>query len=126
MHDNARAHIARLTQRVLSEANITILPWPAMSPDLNPIEHLWDQLKRRLKENYSNVKSQQELINTLKLCWEQIPEETVTHLIESVRDRLRECIRRRGGPTRYKQITNSILFPRIVVLYKIMFFPYFL
>lgn len=123
MHDKARAHTARLTQRALSEANITILPWPAMSPDLNPIEHLWDQLKRRLKENYSNVKSQQELINALKLCWEQIPEETVTHLIESVRDRLRECIRRRGGLTRYKQRTNSILFPRIVVLYKIMFFP---
>lgn len=126
MHDKARAHTARLTQRALSEANITILPWPAMSLDLNPIEHLWDQLKRRLKENYSNVKSQQELINTLKLCWEQIPEENVTHLIESVRDRLRECIRSRGGPTRYKQITNSILFPRIIVLYKIMFFPYFL
>lgn len=101
MHDNARAHTARLTQRALSEANITILPWPAMSPDLNPIEHVWDQLKRRLKENYSDVNSQQELINALKLCWEQIPEETVTHLIESVLDRLRECIQSRGGPTRY-------------------------
>lgn len=101
MQDNARAHTARLTQRALSEANISVLPWPAMSPDLNPIEHLWDQLKRSLKENYSEVHSQQELINALKLCWEQIPQENITHLIESVPNRLRECVRNRGGPTRY-------------------------
>lgn len=101
MQDNARAHTARVTQRALSDANISILPWPAMSPDLNPIEHLWDQLKRSLKATYSHLNSQQELINALKLCWEQIPEQNVTHLIESVPDRLRACIRSRGGPTRY-------------------------
>lgn len=101
MQDNARAHTARVTQRALSDANISILPWPAMSPDLNPIEHLWDQLKRSLKATYSHLNSQQELINALKLCWERIPEQNVTHLIESVPDRLRACIRSRGGPTRY-------------------------
>uniref|UniRef100_A0A2A4J5V2 Tc1-like transposase DDE domain-containing protein n=1 Tax=Heliothis virescens TaxID=7102 RepID=A0A2A4J5V2_HELVI len=101
MQDNARPHMARVTQRALSEANISVLPWPAKSPDLNPIEHLWDQLKRSLKENYSQLNSQQELINALKLCWKRIPEQNVTHLIESVPDRLRECIQSRGGPTRY-------------------------
>lgn len=101
MQDNARAHTARITQRALSEANITVLPWPAMSPDLNPIEHLWDHLKRSLKSNFSHVNSRQDLINALKVCWEQIPTENVIHLIESVPDRLRECIRTRGGPTRY-------------------------
>lgn len=101
MQDNARAHTARSTQTALSDANITVLPWPAMSPDLNPIEHLWDQLKRSLKANYSDVANRQELINALKVCWEQIPEQNITHLIESVPDRLRECVRSRGGPTRY-------------------------
>lgn len=101
MQDNARAHTARITQTALSDANISVLPWPAMSPDLNPIEHLWDQLKRSLKENYSSVNSQEELINALKLCWEQIPEQNIVHLIESVPNRLRECVRSRGGPTRY-------------------------
>ncbi|CAK1592572.1 unnamed protein product [Parnassius mnemosyne] len=48
-----------------------------------------------------NVTNRQELINALKLCWERIPEENITHLIESVPDRFRECIRNRGGPTRY-------------------------
>lgn len=101
MQDNARAHTARLTQATLTEANIAVLPWPAMSPDLNPIEHLWDQLKRNLKETHSEVNSQQELINALKTCWERIPQENITHLIESVPNRLGECVRNRGGPTRY-------------------------
>lgn len=39
MQNNARPHTARITQRALSEANISVLPWRAMSPDLNPIEH---------------------------------------------------------------------------------------
>lgn len=101
MQDNARPHTARITQRALSDANIRVLPWPAMSPDLNPIEHLWDQLKRSLKANYSDVNSRQDLVNALKVCWEQLPEQNIKHLIESVPDRLRECIRNRGGPTRY-------------------------
>lgn len=70
-------------------------------PDLNPIEHLWDQLKRILKANHSQLNSQQELINALKLCWERIPEQNVTHLIDSAPDRLRKHIRSRGNPTRY-------------------------
>lgn len=101
MQDNARPHTARLTQATLTEANIVVLPWPAMSPDLNPIEQLWDQLKRNLKETHSEVNTQQELINALKTCWERIPQENITHLIESVPNRLRECVRNRGRPSRY-------------------------
>ena len=37
--DNARPHSARLTQNFLANANVQFLPWPACSPDINPIEH---------------------------------------------------------------------------------------
>ena len=40
MQDNARPHVARVTQ-FLQQNNVNVMPWPAVSPDLNPIEHKW-------------------------------------------------------------------------------------
>lgn len=101
INDNGRPHTARATKAALAQANITVLPWPARSPDLNPIEYLWDQLKRRLKEQFTSIHNQQQLINALKICWEAIPQKNVTHLVESMPERLNECVRSRGGHTRY-------------------------
>lgn len=101
MHDNARAHTARTTREAIEEAGIQVLPWPANSPDLNPIEHMWDLLKRSVRSTNQPVYNETQLINVLKSSWEQIPQETVVHLVESVPSRLQECIRKRGGHTRY-------------------------
>ena len=46
--NNARPHTARITKQFLEQNNIDQLPWTSMSPDLNPIEHLWDQLGERI------------------------------------------------------------------------------
>ena len=46
--DNTPAHTARATQLFLQGNNIQTLPWPALSPDLNPIEQLWAYLKRQI------------------------------------------------------------------------------
>lgn len=101
MHDNARAHIARATREALDEAGIQVLPWPANSPDLNPIEHMWDLLKRSVRNTNQPVHNEAQLINVLKTSWEQIPEETVRQLVESMPSRLQECVQKRGGHTRY-------------------------
>ena len=46
MHDNARPHVARICRQCLHRNNVNVLPWPAVSPDMNAIEHIWDYLGR--------------------------------------------------------------------------------
>ena len=52
VHDNARPQTARLTQNYLTRHNVNVLQWPACSPDMNLIEHIWDVLGRRARENH--------------------------------------------------------------------------
>jgi hypothetical protein len=45
--DNARPHVARVVRDYLTQQNVDLLPWLAVSPDLSPIEHVWDEMGRR-------------------------------------------------------------------------------
>ncbi len=47
--DNARPHVALVVRQTLNENNVELLPWPAKSPDLSPIEHLWDVIGINLR-----------------------------------------------------------------------------
>ena len=48
MDDNARPHCSRAVTAYLQSEAVTYVPWPAMMPDLNSIEHIWDMLGRRI------------------------------------------------------------------------------
>ena len=72
--DNARPHIARLSMNFLQSNNVNTLPWPSRSPDLVPIEHVWDMLNRRIRENHHPFNSLQELENALIIEWNAIPQ----------------------------------------------------
>ena len=58
MQDNARPHTARVTTAFLNDNNIDVLPWPAQSPDMNPIEHVWDHIGRQV---YRTTTTRQQL-----------------------------------------------------------------
>ena len=49
MHDNARPHVAWICRQFLNRNNVNVLPWPAVSPDMNPIEHIWIILVERFE-----------------------------------------------------------------------------
>ena len=80
-HDNARPHTARITTDFLANNNITVLPWPSKSPDLNPIEHLWDQLDKRLRRRQLQSQTRLQLVNALRDEWRRIPQRRIRRLI---------------------------------------------
>jgi hypothetical protein len=49
-HDNVSSHTARFVRDFLQDRNVSVQPWPAKNLDLNPIEHVWDLLDRRVRE----------------------------------------------------------------------------
>ena len=49
MHNNARHDVARISRQFPNRNNVNVLPWPAVSPDMNPIEHIWDYLGRKVR-----------------------------------------------------------------------------
>jgi transposase len=57
MDDNASPHMTRIVQDYLQQEAIELLPWPAMSPNVNPIEHLWDYLGRKVNARIPSVKT---------------------------------------------------------------------
>lgn len=101
MQDNARPHIARMTRQYFNDVGIQVLDWPPRSLDLNPIEHMWDHLGRRVRQNYGEFQTVVTLEQALVNEWEQIPQEVVAALIQSMPDRMRAVIQARGGNTRF-------------------------
>ena len=61
MHDNARPQVARICRQFLNRNNVNVLPWPAVSPDMNPIEHIWDYLGRKVRAR-GNVHNPREVV----------------------------------------------------------------
>jgi len=68
-HDCAPVHKARSVKTWMSQFGVEELDWPAQSPDLNLIEHLWDELERRLRARHSRPTSVSVLTNALLEEW---------------------------------------------------------
>ena len=99
--DNARPHAARLTKNFLQAQGIEVLQWMPYSPDLNPIEHLWDELGRRIAASGWRPTTRPMLIQALQAEWNAIPQERIRRLVQSMRQRCQACVQAQGGHTRY-------------------------
>ncbi|UYV84264.1 hypothetical protein LAZ67_X001696 [Cordylochernes scorpioides] len=87
--DNARPHTARISQQALQD--VQMLPWPPYSPDLSPMEHVWDIIGRRLHA-LPQPRSEDELWQMVEREWRAIPQDAIRTLIDSLPRRVAACI----------------------------------
>ncbi len=97
-HDNDLKHTSKTTTALLKKLRVKVMDWPSISPDLNPIEHLWGILKRKVKER--------KVSNIHQLCdvvieWKRIPEATCEALVNSMPKRVKKVLENNGGHTKY-------------------------
>lgn len=98
--DSAPCHTAKRSMQWFRDNNIQVLDWPGNSPDLNPIENLWVNMKRRV--NTGNIDSMDHLHQRIKEAWclEVTPEEC-NNLVESMPRRIAAVLKNKGYPSKY-------------------------
>jgi hypothetical protein len=77
------------------------VPWPAMSPDLNPIEHIWDMLGLHIQAREPPVQNIRQLEAALHREWQQLSQQDIQRLTGGMRRRVEAVIQACGGYTRY-------------------------
>lgn len=95
--DNDPKHCSRLVKQWFDRRRVTLMNWPSQSPDLNPIEHMWEELERRLR--HKRAKNADEKYQQLKEEWERIPQAVIDALIESMPRRCQAVIDAKGFST---------------------------
>ncbi|GBM80682.1 hypothetical protein AVEN_137209-1 [Araneus ventricosus] len=101
MDDNARPHRANIVDECLQSEDITCMDWPAYSPDLNPIEHVWDMLGRRIAARQLPPTCLPELRRAFLDEWCNIPQDQIDNLILRMPRRCKACIASSGRHTPY-------------------------
>jgi DDE superfamily endonuclease/Transposase len=109
MQDNAPCHKATNTLEFLAENHVPIMTWPPQSPDLNPIENLWTDLKARFHKRFielfnhpsKSMEARYRYGEVLQEVWYSQGMELVEALIKSMPKRCQAVIEAKGGWTKY-------------------------
>ncbi|KAA8493093.1 Transposable element Tc3 transposase [Porphyridium purpureum] len=99
--DNAPAHTANSTKAWLDALGVTVLPWPARSPDLNPIENIWGVLSRVVYRKGRQFARVAELKAAVLAAWATEAQKYVVPLLESMPRRLQAVLDARGHHIKY-------------------------
>ena len=102
MQDGAGGHRAKATIKELNRRGIYPIQWPSLSPDLNPIEAVWNWMKDYIQERYRTIhRSYKKLREQVIEAWNSITNEQVIDLIKSMLERCQAVIDANGWHTKY-------------------------
>jgi transposase len=99
--DNAPIHVARSTMKWFETHNIKVLNWPPLSPDLNPIENIWGIMAREIYDGGKQFSNVNELKTAIQNSWNNVDEEIIKKLINSMNNRIFELISVKGKKINY-------------------------
>lgn len=97
--DNDPKHTSKLAKNWFIRNNITVLNWPAQSPDLNPIENLWSDVKRRISGR--KCTSKEDLWKCVEAAWYETSPETCKTLVDSMTRTCSAVLKNGGFTTKY-------------------------
>ena len=101
MQDGASSHTAADTIREFAEKGVRLIYWPPYSPDLNPIEAVWNIMKDWIQENYGERMTYPRLRIAVRQAWDAVGKERLDHLIDEMHDRCQAVIDAKGMHTKY-------------------------
>ncbi|GFW75743.1 hypothetical protein TNCV_4429261 [Trichonephila clavipes] len=80
-HDNARPHVAKTVRDFCSAQHTQLFPWHAYSPDMSPIEHVWDLVGWRFARDPRLAASKDELLLRIQAIWNFLPQADIQNLL---------------------------------------------
>jgi hypothetical protein len=99
--DGASPHRSPLTQKWLLDHHIPIFPHPPSSPDVNPIENVWRDLKRAVRALPRQPTTRKQLADAAKQAWDNIPIDKINRYIDRMPAIMADLVEARGGHTKY-------------------------
>ena len=99
MEDNAPPHSAKHTQAMFEQLGIARMPWPASSPDLNPIETIWNHMKAEIRQMEPVPSKAEDMKSAILSAWEGIDQGKIDRVIETMPARIQAVIAANGGHT---------------------------
>jgi transposase len=101
MQDNAPCHRSEAVKRFLRKKKVDFIDWPPYSPDLNPIENIWNWMKHVLETEYPVCKSAEEIEARFFEIWQTITPEMCSNYCSNYERRLLAVVKEKGGYTKY-------------------------
>jgi transposase len=99
--DNDPKHTSRVAKDALEDLNLNVMEWPSQSPDLNPIEHMWNHLKTELRSNSRIFATSDDLWDGIQEVMKNENKEMCRKLVSSMSSRVQAVINAKGGYTKY-------------------------